>query len=119
MDRTCSRSEHGLRVRLQKLLRTVQPRSPDGDAGVAIKFHPVQDGSRRIFNRHEFLKADQIVACSLASGLLTEEEVPEVVREGVSGWRPERTSSQTKLGARRAPRMHSVAHGTSTQFNNF
>ncbi len=48
--------------------------------------HEVHQGSRRVFNLHESLKADQIVARSLASGLLTEDEVPEVVREAVSGW---------------------------------
>ena len=48
--------------------------------------HGVHQGSRRVFNLYESLKADQIVARSLASGLLTEDEVPEVVREAVSGW---------------------------------
>ncbi len=48
--------------------------------------HEVHQGSRRVFNLHESLKADQIVARSLASGLITEDEVPEVVREAVSGW---------------------------------
>ncbi len=48
--------------------------------------HGLQDGSRRIFNLHESLKADQIVARLLASGVLTEDEVPEFVREAVSGW---------------------------------
>ncbi len=48
--------------------------------------HKVHQGSRRVFNLHESLKADQIVARSLASGLLTEDEVPEFVREAVSGW---------------------------------
>ena len=48
--------------------------------------HGVGQGSRRIFNLHESLKTDQVVARSLASGVLTEDEVPEVVREAVSGW---------------------------------
>ncbi len=47
--------------------------------------HEVHQGSRRIFNLHEPLKADQIVARSLASGVLTEDEVPESAREAVSG----------------------------------
>ncbi len=48
--------------------------------------HGVDQGSRWIFSLHESLKADQIAARSLASGVLTEDEVPEVVREVVSGW---------------------------------
>ena len=48
--------------------------------------HEVHQGSRRVFNLHESLKADQIAARSLASGVLTEDEVPESVREAVSGW---------------------------------
>ena len=48
--------------------------------------HEVHHGSRRVFNLYQSLKADQILARSLASGLLTEDEVPEFVREAVSGW---------------------------------
>ncbi len=48
--------------------------------------HGVDQGSRWIFSLHESLKADQIAARSLASGVLTEDEVPKVVREAVSGW---------------------------------
>jgi len=47
--------------------------------------HEVHQGSRQIFNLRESLKADQIVARSLASGVLTEDEVPEPVREALSG----------------------------------
>ena len=48
--------------------------------------HEVHRGSRRVFNLHDSLKAGQIVARSLASGVLTEDEVPEFAREAVSGW---------------------------------
>ena len=48
--------------------------------------HGVHQRSRRVFKLHESLKADQIVARSLAPGVLTEGEVPEFVRRAVSGW---------------------------------
>ena len=66
--------------------------------------HEVHPVPRRVFNLYPSLKADQIVGRSLASGLLTEDEVPELVHAFRPTFRPDRRLKCAQARLRLQPR---------------